>query len=132
VREDGGDGEATGALDVHKEGAGSGHESLELVLAGLTRHLLVACRNRGVGNVCVRGRGGVEKINCENLGYCQYRALIKIAFAQGETAEGCGLDVLWQTPRVSWARSQHPLAASWRPSQGQLTILTIYGEFGVC
>jgi hypothetical protein len=36
VREDGGDCEASGALDVHKEGAGSGHEGLELVLAGLT------------------------------------------------------------------------------------------------
>jgi hypothetical protein len=28
VREDGGDGEAAGALDVHEEGAGGGHESL--------------------------------------------------------------------------------------------------------
>lgn len=37
VREDGGNGEASGALDVHEEGAGSGHEGLELVLAGLTR-----------------------------------------------------------------------------------------------
>jgi hypothetical protein len=48
VREDGGDGEASGALDVHEEGAGSGHEGLELVLAGLS------------------GRGRVEKVNCEN------------------------------------------------------------------
>jgi hypothetical protein len=67
VREDGGDGEASGALDVHEEGAGSGHEGLELVLAGLTRHLLVAGRGRRGGNMCVRGRGGVEKVNCENL-----------------------------------------------------------------
>ena len=29
VREDGGDGEAAGALDVHEEGAGSGDEGLE-------------------------------------------------------------------------------------------------------
>jgi hypothetical protein len=35
VREDGGDGEAAGALDVHEEGAGTGHKGLELVLAGL-------------------------------------------------------------------------------------------------
>jgi len=28
VREDGGDGEATGALDVHEEGAGLGHKGL--------------------------------------------------------------------------------------------------------
>lgn len=36
VREDGGDCEASRALDIHEEGAGSGDESLELVLAGLT------------------------------------------------------------------------------------------------
>lgn len=48
VREDGGDGEASGALDVHEEGAGSGDKSLELVLAGLTGHLLVALRCGGV------------------------------------------------------------------------------------
>jgi len=29
VREDGGDGEAAGALDVHEEGAGTGDEGLE-------------------------------------------------------------------------------------------------------
>lgn len=28
VREDGGDGEAAGALDVHEEGAGAGHKGL--------------------------------------------------------------------------------------------------------
>jgi hypothetical protein len=48
VREDGGDGEATGALDVHEEGAGLGHEGLKLVLTGL-----------GLG-------GGVEEIDREN------------------------------------------------------------------
>ena len=52
VREDGGDGEATGALDVHEEGAGGGHEGLELVLLGLTglkvSHALRPCkRERG-------------------------------------------------------------------------------------
>jgi hypothetical protein len=35
VREDGGDGEAAGALDVHEEGSGSGHKGLELVLLRL-------------------------------------------------------------------------------------------------
>jgi hypothetical protein len=49
VREDCGDCEAAGALDVHEEGAGSGDKSLELVLAGL------------------RGRSRVEKVNGENL-----------------------------------------------------------------
>jgi len=48
VREDGGDCEATGALDVHEERAGSRDKVLELVLASLS------------------GRGRVEKINCEN------------------------------------------------------------------
>ena len=48
VREDGGDGEASGALDVHEEGAGSGHEGLELVLVGLTACLLVGIRDDGV------------------------------------------------------------------------------------
>jgi hypothetical protein len=70
VREDGGDGEASGALDVHEEGARGGHEGLELVLAGLTIRLLVARRRRRGGIVCVRGRRGVEKVNCENLKYC--------------------------------------------------------------
>jgi hypothetical protein len=70
VREDGGDGEASGALDVHEERAGSGHEGLELVLAGLTICLLVAGRWRRGGDMCVRGRGGVEKVNCENLRPC--------------------------------------------------------------
>jgi len=48
VGEDGGDGEAAGALDVHEEGAGTGDEGLELVLAGLS------------------GGSGVEEIDCEN------------------------------------------------------------------
>jgi hypothetical protein len=68
VREDGGDCEAAGALDVHEEGAGGRHEGLELVLAGLTVCLLVADRHDEGSGVCVRGRGGVEKVNCENLG----------------------------------------------------------------
>ena len=70
VREDGGDVEASRALDVHEEGAGGRHEGLELVLAGLTAGLLVGDRGYEVGDVCVRGRGGVEKVNCENLGRC--------------------------------------------------------------
>jgi hypothetical protein len=70
VREDGGDGEASGALDVHEEGAGGRYEGLELVLARLTGCLLVGRRGHGVGSVCVRGRGRVEKVNCENLVCC--------------------------------------------------------------
>jgi len=36
VGEDGGDGEAAGALDVHEEGSGGGDKVLELVLASLS------------------------------------------------------------------------------------------------
>jgi hypothetical protein len=49
VGEDGGDGETTGALDVHEEGSRGGHKGLELVLLSLS------------------GRGRVQKINGENL-----------------------------------------------------------------
>ena len=49
MREDGGDGEAAGALDVHEEGAWGWDERLELVLAGLG------------------GGRWVEEIDCENL-----------------------------------------------------------------
>jgi len=48
VRENGGDDEAAGALDVHEERSGRGDEGLELVLLGL------------------RGRGRVQEINSEN------------------------------------------------------------------
>jgi len=48
VREDGSDGEATGALDVHEKGPRTGHELLELVLLGLG------------------GRSRVEKVDGEN------------------------------------------------------------------
>lgn len=36
MREDSGDGEAAGALDVHEEGTRSRHKGLELVLASLS------------------------------------------------------------------------------------------------
>ena len=49
VREDGGDGEATGALDVHEERVGVLHKSLELVRASLL-----------LG-------GGVKKVDGESL-----------------------------------------------------------------
>jgi hypothetical protein len=58
VREDGGDGEASGALDVHEEGAGGRHEGLELVLVGLTEDKLVESLRRSRGRVHTRpGRG---------------------------------------------------------------------------
>jgi len=49
VREDGGDGEAAGALDIHEEGSWGRDKVLKLVLAGLS------------------GRSWVEKIDGENL-----------------------------------------------------------------
>jgi len=48
VREDGGDGEAAGALDIHEEGSWGRDKVLKLVLAGLS------------------GRSWVEKIDGEN------------------------------------------------------------------
>jgi hypothetical protein len=64
VREDGGDGEAAGALDVHEERSGGGHEGLELVLPGLG------------------SRGRVQEINSENhigdmcvVGSCECRII---------------------------------------------------------
>jgi len=61
VRENGGDGEAAGALDIHEEASGSGDECLEFVLAGL-------------------GHGrGVEKVNCENhlAGFVQSMCILR-------------------------------------------------------
>lgn len=70
VREDGGDGEAARALDVHEEGAGAGHKGLagdvrdatqggdSGVLVGLYLQLVLA------GLVL---RAGVEKVDGENL-----------------------------------------------------------------
>lgn len=52
VGEDGGDGEASGALDVHEEGSGTGHKGLLVVLAKRShsgqRQLL-----RGITVVCL-------------------------------------------------------------------------------
>ena len=49
VREDGGDGEASGALDVHEEGARGRHKGLELVLLGLTGCVLAERRGCAIG-----------------------------------------------------------------------------------
>ncbi len=58
VREDGGDCEASRALDIHEEGAGSGDEILELVLAGLTVIELVEGTVGGAKRAGVRTRPG--------------------------------------------------------------------------
>jgi hypothetical protein len=59
------------------------------VLAGLTEHLLAACRESRSRKGSVRGRGRVEKVNCENLRDCQPKEPVEMDFAQGEAAEGC-------------------------------------------
>lgn len=67
VREDGGDGEAAGALDVHEEGAGAGHKGLGSGSAGAQRAGGLDCTNLELV-LAGLGRGsGVEKVNGENL-----------------------------------------------------------------
>jgi hypothetical protein len=61
VREDGGDGEATRALDIPEEGAGSGHKLLELVLAGLTGRMLVGCQGHGLGMCAYAAGDGLRR-----------------------------------------------------------------------
>jgi len=82
VGEDGGDGEASRALNVHEERAGSGDEGLELVLAGLTGDMLVDCPGGESKGVSVRGGGGVEEVNGENLRSCQHTDSIENQFAR--------------------------------------------------
>jgi hypothetical protein len=131
VREDGGDGEASRALDVHEERAGSGHEVLELVLAGLTARMLVGVRECGDGSGCVRGRGGVEKVNCENLRSCQLVGSIETADLRDVAADGCEVKFSWQTPTVVWSRSRNFLAPVCGPQQLERTILWVYEKI-VC
>merc|ERR1719159_1916471 len=57
VREDGGDEEATGALDIHEEGVGRLHQALELVLLLLVLGEGVEKIQRGHGEI-------VEKCFC--------------------------------------------------------------------
>jgi hypothetical protein len=66
VREDGGDGEASGALDVHEEGSRGGHEGL--VLLEFCRHEnIVDASYLELVLLGLGGRGRVQKINGENL-----------------------------------------------------------------
>ena len=128
VREDGGDGEASGALDVHEEGAGSGHEGLELVLAGLTRHLLVAGRGRRGGKCAYAAGEGLRrstartwslvssKSSSRHLGRKARRREVANSRCSGELRES----------RVPAHRplSRAPKCPRWL----KLTILTVYGE----
>lgn len=59
-----------GHLTSMKKERGVGTRVLSLCLRASLDRLLVAGPGRQGGNVCVRGRGGVEKVNCENLAYC--------------------------------------------------------------
>lgn len=63
--EDGGDGEAAGALDVHEEGSRGGDEGLEALESlrvDIDRSSYLELVLLGLG-----GRGGVQEINGENL-----------------------------------------------------------------
>lgn len=132
VRENGGDGEASRALDVHEERAGGRDEGLELVLAGLTGCMLVqgpGCGSKGGSSV--RGGGGVEKVNGENLGSCQHASSIEIVCVR-RWPQSWAVKILWQSPRLSCAgdtESHRTLSAASRRSS--LTILSVYGEFSV-
>lgn len=73
--EDGGDGEAAGALDVHEERSGSGDEGLIEQNLLVFSILFIRRGRRGRPSnsylelvlLGLRGRGGVQKINSENL-----------------------------------------------------------------
>jgi len=77
VREDGGDGEATGALDVHEEGARSRHKSLLRRIISMSASRSVLGRvfgsklsGRSHLELVLAGlslRAGVEEIDRENL-----------------------------------------------------------------
>ena len=73
MREDGCDGEAAGALDVHEERAGAGHESLLQGARLEARDAVEIClwRSRSYLEFVLAGFrrwGRVEKVDCENLG----------------------------------------------------------------
>lgn len=59
-----------GHLTSMKKERGAGTSVLSLCLRASLNRQLVAGRRREGGRVSVRGRGGVEKVNCENLQCC--------------------------------------------------------------
>lgn len=68
VREDGGDSEAAGALDVHEEGAGGWDKGLWRLLVDCG--LAVKCGGRSYLQLVLSGlslRRWVEEVDCENL-----------------------------------------------------------------
>ena len=68
MREDGGDGEAAGALDVHEEGAGGWDEGLWRLLVCVD--LAVKCGGKSYLQLVLSGlslRRWVEEVDCENL-----------------------------------------------------------------
>lgn len=70
VREDGGDGEAAGALDVHEEGSRGGDEGLASSVRSIVETCEIFCCLSYLELVLLglAGRGRVQKINGENLG----------------------------------------------------------------
>ena len=84
VGEDGGDGEAAGALDVHEEGSGAGYQGLSGIVSIIAR-IIFRRSSSGLFSfvsylqlvlLSLGGRAGVEEINCENLWKsCQHEIL---------------------------------------------------------
>jgi hypothetical protein len=58
-----------GHLTSMKKERGAGTRVLSLCLRASLDRLLVASPSRQGGDLCVRGRGRVEKVNCENLDF---------------------------------------------------------------
>lgn len=68
VGEDGGDGEAAGALDVHEEGAWAWDEGLHQVMSERVKKVgLYVCTHLQLVLASLSGWAWVEEVDCENL-----------------------------------------------------------------
>ena len=95
VREDSGDGEAAGALDVHEEGAGAGHKGLMGIVRDATQggdsgFLVGSYLQLVLAGLVLRA--GVEKVDGENLsrgvsGWCSRWYPVVLIFTGGGAAQ---------------------------------------------
>lgn len=105
VREDSGDGEAAGALDIHEEGSGTRHKGLYIVLADVRLEAATAAMSTATGQYVaslsafvgsylelvllgLSSRAGVEEIDSENLD--EGRRVSIINSTRGVPATHCG------------------------------------------
>ena len=125
VREDGSDGEAAGALDVHEEGSGSRDESLQLVLAGLTGLMLVAVEGMQVYQVIVRTyAAGVGLRRSTARTYVTISTCPVIKFrCTGVARRRKQSKVLWRVSRVSCVQRDDCACCSF--FKMELPVLTI-------